>query len=156
VTREVYRLSQCKWPVALKTTLVFILFGPPIGLFVFGACIIGSDFLSPDGMLAKPFGKLVSTFILGVVLSYAVGFVPALYAGAFAGFARSSLEPTIPFFPVVIGLPLGLVFALLFERVLLLPPLFSSWQFDAIKVLTCLVPTTVCWYMTSRFQMGRT
>jgi hypothetical protein len=154
----VQSLRRRKLSTALRTVLVFILVGPPIGLIVLGASILVPDILSPDvGAWAKPFGKFVWAAILSLILSYVIGFIPALYAGVFAGIARTWLDPVSPLFPILIGLPLGFVFALSVERVLSLPPsIFSSWQFAIIEVLSCLIPTMVCWQLTSRFQMKQT
>jgi hypothetical protein len=124
----------------LLIVLIFVLLGPPVGAVTFvGMLTLGfaADTGNPEGAM------WVGIFLLiyGLFLSWFIGFVPALIAGALVGVRQAFFGP-VPFWMAgLIGLVVGLG-AHAGSGDVLVPWNDGSY---ALFVPLCLVPTLACW-----------
>jgi len=138
--------------ILLKVVACFALLGPPLGALVFFALIsaaIGRMGADPGGPLAV-FGFLS---LFGLPLSYLVGAMPAALTGAVVGLWQAFRGRMSFPFAAAVGLGCGLIVAGA-----------GRWQvYDldpgqradlALILLTCLIPTLICWYVTRNAAIG--
>jgi hypothetical protein len=127
----------------VKTLLVYALLGPPIGWVVY---MLGWLVTDPRNWSSlETVGYLLGVLLLGIPVAYFVGVIPALVA-AFLTIAVARMWGRADVWRVAgIGLLCGLGFAFVFARDF--RGLEFGWQvfIGAVKVLTCLVPTLICW-----------
>jgi hypothetical protein len=135
----------------LKTLLVFLLVGPLVGWLVYAAGLFA--YLPDKEVNLTYIAKSGVLFIVGLPLSYIIGGVPALIAGVLVAAARARPRPFPIAYPAALGAALALAFAFLFDRNESSAEMAPAWQYDGLKVLTCLVPFMLCWRLTRRFQM---
>jgi hypothetical protein len=129
----------------LRTFVIFGLVGPPLGWLVYAIGLIAGD--ARTAQSASGLGETISLVLFGMLFSYVIGLIPALLTALLmvAGPSILSIRPG-PGYATLVGLVCGVVFAALF-----LSGTDSSGLGDAgyflLKVLTCLVPTLICWWL---------
>jgi hypothetical protein len=129
----------------VQTFRTFIFLAPPLGWLVYATGMIVGEALQGDWLGTLSTGLLV--IMIGAPFSYLFGLIPAAFAALLmvAGSSFAEVEPG-PVFAGVIGLICGLIFAVLFHREVDAAVLGGSAYFT-LKVLTCLVPTLICWWL---------
>jgi hypothetical protein len=133
----------------LKGFVVFLVLGPPIGLWTYSTCYL--LFFTPVSGLDLV-EKLVLGGIIGIPFSYAFGHIPA----ALAGLVIALLQVLYRSFGILevglIGLAIGISFALIVDR---RPDDYLSYglAYTAVKAVTCVVPTIVCWLVIRRWRI---
>lgn len=127
----------------VKTLLVYVLLGPPIGCAVY---LLGWLVTDPRNWSSlETVGYGLGVLLLGIPVAYFVGVIPALGAAVLM-IAAGRMWSGIDFrHAAAIGLLCGLGFAFLFDRDF--GGLEFGWQvyIGAVKVLTCHVATLICW-----------
>ena len=118
---------------AVRTLLIFVLLGPPIGYAVFLVWIAGEYWLRHGRLMPD----LVS-FLLVFPFSYLLGIIPALVVGAIVAVIEARWR--FKWLPVaaaglIVGLAFAVIFALYFDSLLL-------------SVAICLGPTLICWQLS--------
>jgi hypothetical protein len=126
--------------ILFKVIACFALLGPPLGALTFFGLLglsLGQEFL--DG-----FGVLGAFSIFGLPLFYFVGGMPAALIGALVGFWQAFRGPVSWTGAAALGLACGAAIAG-----------SGRWVVEglghadlALVLLTCLIPTLICWYVT--------
>jgi len=130
----------------LKGFAVFLILGPPIGSWTYMICF--DLVIRPTNISVA---RLIGMSILGMPASYVIGIVPA----ALAGLLVASLQVMYRWFggtaAFLVGVGVGLLFSALFDT---RPDqhLSPAWGYPAVKILTCVVPTLVCWAVIRRWR----
>lgn len=118
---------------AIRTMLIFVILGPPIGYVVFLLWVTGEHWLRHGRLMPD-----VGSFLLVFPFSYLLGIIPALVAGAIVVVIRP--RSRFEWLPVAAtGLAVGLAFALLFALY------FNSLP---LSVAICFIPTLICWQLS--------
>ena len=118
---------------AIRTMLIFVILGPPIGYVVFLVWVMGEHWLR-HGRLMPDLGSFLFVF----PFSYLLGIIPALVAGAIV--AAIEARSRFKWLPVAAtGLAVGLAFAVLF-----------ALYFNSLLLLVaiCFIPTLICWQLS--------
>jgi hypothetical protein len=129
----------------LRTFLVFALLGPPLGSAIYTVGLIAGHIAK--GQPSPPVDEAVMIMLFTAPFSYVFGLVPALLTATLllAGPRLFNIRPGLPY-AVATGFACGVVFALIF-----LPGADESGLgkagYFALKVLTCLVPSLICWWL---------
>ena len=125
-----------------RTLLIFALLGPPIGWLVFIVFIAFNDngFLKGLRELAEGW----DTVLIGIPMSYIIGIIPALFVALLMVLAPTLRMRPGPLYAAAVGLFCGVVFAFVWKSGF--EPLHID-RFFIFKVLTCLVPTLICWWL---------
>jgi tetrahydromethanopterin S-methyltransferase subunit F len=129
----------------IQTFRTFVFLAPPIGWLVYATGMILGEAVQGDWLGTLSTGLLV--IVIGAPFSYLFGLIPAALAAVLmvAGSSFAEVEAG-PVFAGVVGLICGLIFAILFHREVDAAVLGGPVYF-ALKVLTCLVPTLICWWL---------
>jgi hypothetical protein len=133
----------------IEIVLIFVVLGPPIGgfvLFLLTAASTGNPHTLVD-LLNVPF------FVLGAaIFSYPFGAAPAALAGLAIGIKQAFFGRTTWPMALAVGLIASPVFLegfySFYPRLGVRAQGFNalpSPEFSAILILTCLVPTMLCW-----------
>lgn len=134
----------------IKTLGVYVLLGPPIGWLVLAFGIMSAS--GGSGGSSDPIGAFLNMFpliIVGVALSYIIGVLPALLVGLAVLPANDFSKATGLLYVMIVGLLAGVIFALNFDRTT--SPLGTRFYFG-LKVLTCLIPSLICWLIARRLR----
>ncbi len=129
----------------LAIVVVFVLLGPPVGAVTLLVSIAVAHMANPD--LAGLAWVGIFALLYGVPLSYLFGVFPAAAAGLLIGGWQVLVGRTTWIVAVGVGFIVGLAFLYAVGR----EPIdgaakeFSFWENPAIFLLTCLVPTMLCW-----------
>jgi hypothetical protein len=132
----------------IAIVLVFVVLAPLIGALIWVALVAGIG-LSPDFDAADPerHWLILLGLIYAVTMSYYFGAAPAAAAGLVIGFTQAFIGRAG--WPLALGT--GLVVAIVvLERSGQLPSLRAPDQspfpeYPAVMILTCLLPTLMCW-----------
>lgn len=125
---------------------VFLFLAPPIGWLVYSTGMVVGEALKGDWLGTLGTGLLV--ILIGLPFSYVFGAIPAAISALTMVFGSTLLEAEPgPIFATLAGLSCGLIFAVVFHRDADAAVLGIRAYF-ALKVLTCLVPTLICWWLT--------
>jgi hypothetical protein len=133
---------------AYRTFRTFLLLAPPLGWLIYASGVIAGEALQGQPLSTIGGGVLVA--LVGMPFGYLFG-VPAAFVSALMLVVGSSLadaEPG-PVFAGAVGLICGIAFAMLFHRAVDAGGLGVPAYF-VLKVLTCLVPTLICWWLVCR------
>jgi hypothetical protein len=132
----------------VRTFRTFIFLAPPMGWLIYATGMIVGEALQGDWLGTLGTGLVV--ILIGLPFSYLFGLIPAAFAAllvvVLSSFADAEPGP-VP--AVVAGLLCGFIFALLFHREVDAAVLGGPTYFT-LKVLTCLVPTLICWWLLRR------
>jgi hypothetical protein len=127
-----------------RILLVYALLGPPLGWFIYATGVIVGEAQPGELLSALTYG--IPLLLEGIPVAYVFGLIPALLMAAVM--IASRLRPGL-LYAGVVGLLCGLAFALLFHRAVDANGLGVPAYFT-VKVLTCLVPSLICWWLASR------
>ena len=129
----------------VQTFRTFIFLAPPMGWLIYATGMILGEALQGDWLGTLGTGLVV--ILIGAPFSYLFGLIPAAFAALLmiAGSSFAEAEPG-PVFAGMTELICGLIFAVLFHREVDAAVLGGPAYF-ALKVLTCLVPTLICWWL---------
>jgi hypothetical protein len=129
----------------VQTFRTFVFLAPPLGWLIYATGMIVGEALQGDWLGTLSTGLLV--IVIGAPFSYLFGLIQAAFAALLmvAGSSFAEAEPG-PVFAGVVGLICGLIFAALFHREVDAAVLGGPIYFT-LKVLTCLVPTLICWWL---------
>jgi hypothetical protein len=130
--------------------LVFVVLAPLIGALIWVALVAGIG-LSPDFDVSDPDRHWLTLLglIYAVPMSYYFGTLPAAVAGVVIGITQAFVGRAG--WPLALGTALVVAVAVL-QRSGQLPLLGAPGQspfpeYPAIMMLTCLVPTMLCWVL---------
>jgi hypothetical protein len=127
-----------------KILLVYALLGPPLGWLIYATGVIVGD--AQPGELLSGLVYGVPLLVVGIPFSYVFGLIPALLMAA--AMIASRTRPGL-LHAGMVGLLCGLAFAIVFHRAVDATGLGVPAYF-ILKVLTCLVPSLICWWLASR------
>lgn len=135
----------------LAVVLVFVLLGPPVGAlaFMLTAALIG---LGRSADLAGLTWIALFALIYAVPLSYLIGAVPAAVAGLIVGIRQVYFGPATWPYAVGAGLVVGC-------GVLIVSGQRITADSDVslpVIMMTCLVPTLVCWLFVRGWYSAHT
>jgi len=132
-----------------KTLLVYVLLGPPVGWLLFGTWL--ATVASRSEPWLETAGKSAILIVAGIPLSYVIGCIPALAVGTIVALAQNRWASFGLAHVAAIGVACGILFALAFERNTDNPGIDPRTYF-IVKVLTCLVPSLICWLIARRWR----
>ncbi len=133
-----------------RTFRVFLFIAPPIGWLIYAVGVVAGEAFQGHSFETLLGGLVVA--LLGLPVSYLFGIPVAFFAALLMTWATSLTEERPgPVLAAIVGLVCGLCFALLFHRESDALPLGVS-GYVVLKVLTCLVPTLICWWLVCRDQ----
>ena len=129
----------------LAIVAVFVLIGPPVGAFTLLFAIAAVNMANPD--LAGLTWVAIFALLYGIPMSYLFGVFPAAIAGLMIGGWQISMGRATWMIALGVGVIVGLGFLFAVGR----QPTeegakaFEFWEYPPIFLLTCLVPTMLCW-----------
>lgn len=126
----------------VKIILVFLLLGPPLGSLVH---MLGLFVISPPSVSAmQAVDFFLRMTVIGTPFSYLFGVIPALGTGISMALVQRIWGRIRLIEAALLGLACGVLFAFATEQNS--GPLPSRAYF-VVKVLTCLIPTIICWWL---------
>ena len=133
--------------ILFKVIACFALLGPPLGALTFFALVslsLGREIFDDLGVPAAAIGAFS---LFGLPLSYFLGGWPATLMGALVGFWQAFRGPVSWAGAAALGLACGAAIAGSGRWVV--DGLGATRHADlALVLLTCLIPTLICWYVT--------
>lgn len=129
----------------LRTFVIFAVVGPPLGAAIYSIGLIVGHFAKEQAW--PSFDESILIILFSAPFSYVFGLVPALLVALAMVVGPSFFTVQAgALYALSTGLLCGIVFALIF-----LPGSNESGLGDhgyfVLKVLTCLVPTLICWWL---------
>ncbi len=134
----------------VEIVLIFVVLGPPIGSFVWLMLLTISAGNPGRALTDLPLVPLA--VLVFASIGYVYGAVPAALAGLAIGIKQAFFGRTTWPMALAVGLIAGVIFLegldVFNPRVVLQTQRFDGSpvsEFPAIAILTCLVPTMLCW-----------
>lgn len=132
--------------VRIRSFLIFVTLGPPIGFVWLVTSNMALDLLKPT--TGTDIWPDIGSFIAGISVSYLFGFVPAVLSSSLVHLIRRHMPQSEWLYVLLVGVVIGLAYWAWLNFDLIYP----DQDFDVLdlfKVISvCLVPTLVCWRLS--------
>jgi hypothetical protein len=135
----------------LGIMLIFVVVGPPIGGIVFMMTTALIGFVEKADLSGLTWIALLAV-IYAAPLSYLIGTLPAAAAGLLVGLWQAFVGPVTWLHALAAGLVVGLAVIVLTGQRLGADGNVSM----PVILITCLVPTLVCWLIVRGWHIART
>jgi 4-amino-4-deoxy-L-arabinose transferase-like glycosyltransferase len=142
-------------PSNIKTMLIFVGLGPPIGFLVF--LFIISLFALQAKHITEVVSNALDFMALGMMVSYVVGIVPAAIAGAVIIWVRTKALKREIWCIFGLSVLIGAIYTLVWPGIIsFIFRIHSVEKTDAysfvVLISTCLFPTLCCWFLSRKLD----